>query len=216
VTYKSVTYYWRTSMNLIQRLQFLLKAMLNDLFGEEQTAEIRRIADGETTAERLTGLLDDAQRQLDTLRLELGKAIAHQKRIAQAWQQAENQVKRLDAAVDEAVKAGQDDQAREYLAKIKPAQEAARELCELTQACEQRSADLRIAVNQQQDRLDALRRRALALTDRELSVTALDEMFGDQRSLSRQTEKLQTELSSWEEQIARREDHLTARREWNK
>jgi hypothetical protein len=211
-----VTYYWRNLMKLTQRLQFLLKAALNDLFGEEQMAEVRQNIDGETTAERLTGVLDEAQRHLDILRLELGNAVAHQKRIAQAWKDAEAHVKMLDAAVDEAVKSRQDEQAREYLAKVKPAQEVARELCELAEACEQRSADLRLAVNQQQDRLDTLRRRALALTDRERNITALDEIFGDQQSLSRQTEKLQTELSTWEEQIARREDHLTARREWSK
>jgi hypothetical protein len=51
---------------------------------------------------------------------------------------------------------------------------------------EQRSTDLRAAVNQQQERLDVLRRRALALTDRERSVTALAELLGDQQSLSRQ------------------------------
>lgn len=203
-------------MKLTQRIRLLVKATLNDLFGEEQTAEIRQTLNGETTAERLTGLLDDAQRQLDVLRLELGNAVSHQKRIAQAWQNAESHVKTLDAAVDSAVKAGQDDQARERLAQIKPAQEAAQELGELSQACEQRCADLRFAVNQQQERLDALRRRALALTDRERSVTALDELFGDQQSLSHQTEELQTELTSWEEQIARREDRLTARREWSK
>jgi phage shock protein A len=203
-------------MKLTQRLQLLLKAALNDLFGEEQMAEVRQTIDGETTAERLTGVLDEAQRQLDILRLELGNAVAHQKRIAQAWKDAEAHVKTLDAAVDEAVKVGQDDQAREYLTKVKPAQEAAHELCELAQACEQRSADLRLAVNQQQDRLDTLRRRALALTDRERNITALDELFGDQQSLSRQTEKLQTELTVWEEQIARREDRLTARGEWSK
>lgn len=203
-------------MKLTQRLSLLLKATFNDLFGEEPAAEIRQNLNGETTAERLTGLLDEAQHQLDALRLELGNAVSHQKRIAQAWREAVAHVKILDTAVDTAVKAGQDNQAREYLAQVKSAQEAARELEELTRACEQRSVDLRLAVNQQQERLDTLQRRALALTDRERSVVALDELFGDQQSLARQTEKLQTELIAWEEQIARREDRLAARREWSK
>ncbi|MGE5465014.1 MAG: hypothetical protein ACM3PS_16745, partial [Syntrophothermus sp.] len=63
---------------------------------------------------------------------------------------------------------------------------------------------------------DVLRRRTLTLTDRERSVTALAELLGDQQSLSRRTEKLHTELTAWEEQIARREDLLAARRDWNK
>ena len=203
-------------MKLTERLRFFLKTTFNDLFGEEQVQEIRQAVDGETTAERLDGLLDEAQRQLDALRLEFGNAASHQKRITQAWQAAVSQVKTLDASVDAAVKAGQDDQAREYLEQVKSAQEQAHELEELVQACEQRSADLRLAVNQQQERLDALKRRALTLTDRERSVAALDELLGAQQSLTRQTTKLHDELTAWEAQIAQREDRLAARREWSK
>ncbi len=203
-------------MKLSQRILLLLKAAANDLFGEDQVTEVRQALDGETNAERLTGLLDDAQRQLDSLRLELGNAVSHQKRIERAWQESAAQVKTLDAAADAAVQAGQDEQARETLAQLQSAQKNTAELEELARAVEQRSTDLRAAVNQQQERLDALRRRALALTDRERSVTSLAELLGDQQSLSRQTEKLHTELTAWEEQIARREDRLSARREWSK
>lgn len=201
-------------MKLTERIRHLIEAAAHDIFGEDG-AEIRRVVDGETTAERLTGLLDEAQRQLDALKMELGNAVSHQKRITQAWQSAEIRVKSLDAAVDAALKAGQEDKAREYLAQVTPAQEHARELGELAQACEQRSADIRQAVALQQEKLDALRRRALALTDRERSVEALDGLLGDQLSLARQTEKLQSDLTAWEEQIARREDKLAARREWS-
>jgi phage shock protein A len=203
-------------MKLSQRIHLLLKAAANDLFGEDQAAEVRQVLNGETTAERLTGLLDEAQRQLDTLRLELGNAVSHQKRIERAWQESAAQVKSLDAAADAAIQDGQDERAREYLAQLQSAQQNAQELEELARAGEQRSTDLRSAVNQQQEQLDVLRRRALTLTDRERSVTALAELLGDQQSLSRRTEKLHDELTAWEEQIARREDHLSARREWSK
>ena len=203
-------------MKLSERIRLLLKAAANDLFGEDQAAEVRQVLNGETTAERLTGLLDEAQRQLDTLRLELGNAVSHQKRIERAWQESAAQVKSLDVAADAAIQDGQDERAREYLAQLQSAQQNAQELEELARAGEQRSADLRSAVNQQQEQLDALRRRVLTLTDRERSVTALAELLGDQQSLSRQTEKLHTELTAWEEQIARREDHISARREWSK
>jgi phage shock protein A len=202
-------------MKLSQRIRLLLKAAANDLFGEE-AAEVRQVLNGETTAERLTGLLDEAQRQLDTLRLELGNAVSHQKRIERAWQESAAQVKSLDAAADAAIQDGQEERAREYLAQLQSAQQNAQELEELARAGEQRSTDLRTAVNQQQEQLDALRRRALTLTDRERSVTALAELLGDQQSLSRRTEKLHDELTAWEEQIARREDYLSARREWSK
>ncbi len=203
-------------MKLSQRIRLLLKAAANDLFGEEQGTEIRQTLNGETTTERLNGLLDDAQRQLDILRLELNNAVSHQKRIERAWQEALSQVKSLDAAANAAIQAGQDERAREVLAQLQSAQKNANELEELTKAVQQHSGDLRIAVNQQQEQLDALRRRALALTDRERSVTALSELLGDQQSLARQTEQLHTELTAWEEQIAHREDLLSARREWSK
>jgi len=203
-------------MKLCQRIRLLLNAAANDLFGEDDVAEIRQVLNGETSAESLPGLLDDAQRQLDSLRLELGNAVSHQKQIERAQRESAEQVKALDAAADAAIQAGQDERAREYLVQFQSAQQNVCELEELARASEQRSTDLRTAVNQQQEQLDALRRRALTLTDRERSVTALAELLGDQQSLSRQTEKLRTELTEWEEQIARREDLLAARREWNK
>ncbi len=203
-------------MKLSQRIRLLLKAAANDLFGEEQVTEVRQALDGETTAGRLNGLLDDAQRQVDVLRLELNNALSHQKRIERAWQESLLQVQSLDAAADAAVQAGKDEQAREILAQLQSAKKNTQELGDLSKSVQQHSIDVRAAVNQQQEQLDALRRRALALTDRERSVTALSELLGDQQSLSRQTEKLHTELTAWEEQIAHREDLLSARREWNK
>lgn len=203
-------------MKLSERIRLFLKAAANDLFGEDQVTEARQVLNGESNADRLTGLLDEAQRQLDILRLELSKAVSHQKRIERAFQDANAQVTMLDAATDKAVQAGQDERAREYLTQLQSMRQQVSDLEELAQAGEKHSTDLRTAVNQQQEQLNTLRRRALALTDRERSVTALAELLGDQQSLARQTEKLQTELSAWEEQIARREDYLSARREWNK
>lgn len=203
-------------MKLSQRIRLFLKAAANDLFGEDQVTEVRQTLNGETNAEHLTGLLDEVQRQLDSLRLELGNAVSHQKRIERAWHESAAQVKALDAAADSAIQAEQEERAREYLTQLQSAQKNAHGLEELARSIQQHSTDLRAAVNQQQEQLDVLRRRALSLTDRERSVTALTELLGDQRSLSRQTEKLHTELTEWEEQIARREDHLSARREWSK
>lgn len=203
-------------MKLSQRIRLFLKAAANDLFGEDQVMEVRQALDSETNAERLTGLLDEAQRQLDFLRLELGNTVSYQKRIERAWQESAVQVKALDAAADAAIQAGQDERAREYLTQLQSVQKNVDELEELARAGERRSTDLRAAVNQQQDQLDALRRRALTLTDRERSLTALAELLSDQQSLSRQTEKLHTELTAWEEQVARREDFLSARREWSR
>ena len=203
-------------MKLSERIRLILKVAANDLFGEDQVAEVDQVLNGDTNAEHLTSLLDGAQRQLDSLRLELGNAISHQKRIERARQDSAAQVTALDAAADTAIQAGQDERARECLLQLQSAQQNAHELEALARAGEGHSTDLRLAINQQQEQLDILRRRALTLTDRDRTVTVLAELLGDQQSLSRQTEKLHTELTAWEEQIARREDLLSARREWNK
>lgn len=203
-------------MKLSQRIRLLLKAAVNDLFGEEQAVEVQQALNGETTSERLNGLLDEAQLQLDALRLELGNAVSHQKRIERACQESRVQAEKLDAAADAAIQAGQDERAREYLSQLQSAQKTTQELEELVRSVEQHSTELRAAIKQQQENLDSLRRRSLALTDRERSVTALSELLGDQQSLARQTEKMHAEITAWEEQIARREDLLSARREWSK
>ena len=203
-------------MKLPQRILFLLKATWNDLFGEEQHSEIRQAISGDVTADRLSGLLNEAQQHLDTLRLELANAVTRQKRIAHGWQEALTQIQSLHLAVDEALNAGREQQARALLEQASLRQKSADELAELVRICEQHTSEVRAAVNKQQEQLDSLRRRSLLLEDRENSLTALTELFGTQQSLTRQTDTLQNELAEWEEQIARREDQLAARREWSK
>lgn len=206
-------------MKLTQRISFLLKTAWNDLFGEEpQGGEptLGKEVAGETTAGRLNELLDQAQRQLDALRLELANAISHQKRIASRGHEALLLANSLDGSVDDALKTGQDEQARLLLEQANSARKTADELAELLKLSEQHSADLRGSVNDQQGRLDALRQRLLMLEKRENSLELLGELFGAQQSLTRQTDTLQSELTIWEDRISRREDQLAARREWSK
>lgn len=203
-------------MKLPQRILLLLRATWNDLFGEEQHSEIRQAISGDVTADRLSGLLNEAQQHLDTLRLELANAVIRQKRIEHSQQDAMAQIQSLHLAVDEALKAGQEQQARALLEQASLQQKNADELAGLAQICEQHTSEVRAAVNKQQEQLNSLRQRSLLLEDRENSLTALTELFGTQQNLMRKTDALQTELAEWEEQIARREDQLAARREWSK
>jgi phage shock protein A len=203
-------------MKLTNRILFLLKATWNDLFGEEPQAELRQAISGDATGSRLTGLLDQAQQRLDVLRLELANGVSRQKRIRQAWQDVLPRIDALNVAVDEALKAEDEEKARTILAQLNPLEKEASELAELARVCEKHTAEVRAAINTQQDQLDALRRRSLLLEDRESNIAALTELFGAQQSISQQTSALQTELIVWEEQIARREDKLAARREWSK
>lgn len=203
-------------MKLTERILFLLKTAWNDLFGEEPQGEVRRVVSGDTAADRLNGLLDEAEQHLDALRLELASAILHQQRIRHTWQDRLAQIESLNLAVDEALKGGREDQARGLLNRINQLQKSADEMAELLRACEEQTSEIRVAVSEQQEQLDVLRQRSLLLGDRESSLAALTEVFGSQESLSHRTEALQDELAQWEEQIARREDKLAARREWNK
>lgn len=203
-------------MKLTQRILLLLKTTWNDLFGEEQQAEALQAISGDLTASRLKGLLDQAQQHLDALRLELANAVTRQKRIRQTWREASAKVESLNSAADEALKTGQEEQARTLLEQINSLQKGVDELAELARVCEQHTSEIRAAVNGQQEQLDSLRRRSLLLEDRENSLGVLTELFGTQQSLAHQTDVLQNELAEWEEQIARREDRLAARREWSK
>lgn len=203
-------------MRLTERILFLLKTAWNDLFGEEPHSEVRRVVSSDTAADRLNGLLDEAEQHLDALRLELASAILHQQRIRHNWQDKLAQIESLNLAADEALKAGREDQARGLLNRINQLQKSADEMAELLHACEEQTSEIRVAVSEQQEQLDVLRQRSLLLGDRESSLAALTEVFGSQEHLSHRTEALQEELAEWEEQIARREDKLAARREWNK
>jgi phage shock protein A len=201
-------------MKLTERVLFLFKTVWNDLFGEE--SEVRQAITGDLTADRLTGVLDEAQQHLDALRLELASALARQHRITHTWQETLIKIQSLQAKADQALEAGQDEEARTLLEQANPLEKGANEMAALVQTCEQHTSEIRAAINQQQEQLDALRRRALLLADRESSLSTLTELFGTQQSLTRQTDKMQNELAAWEEQIARREDQLAARREWSK
>lgn len=203
-------------MNLPQRILFLLKTAWNDLFGEDPQGEVRHVLSGESTSDRLSTLLDETQQHLDALRLELANVIAHQQRIRQTWQERLAEIQYLNTAVDEALKAGREDQARGLQSQINRLQKNADEMAELVHACQEQATEIRTAVNSQQEQLDTLRRRSVLLEDRENSLAALTEVFGAQQSLSRRADALQTELAEWEEQIARREDKLAARRDWSK
>ena len=201
-------------MKLTERVLFLFKTVWNDLFGEE--SEVRQAITGDLTADRLTGVLDEAQQHLDALRLELANAVARQHRITHTWQETLIKIQSLQAKADKALEAGQDEEARSLLEQANPLEKGANEMAALVQTCEQHTSEIRAAINQQQEQLDSLRRRALLLADRESSLSTLTDLFGTQQSLTRQTDKMQTELAEWEEQIARREDQLAARREWRK
>ena len=196
-------------MKLSQRLQMMLKALLDDLFGEEPQPALASDASGDP----LTPLVEQAQQWLDTLHLELADAADRHTRLEQAWRQASADTQALDGSVDAALQAGQTEQARDRLEQARRLQADAQELGELYQSSQQLLTQLGAAIQEQQARLEAMRRRSLVLADREHNASTLEDFLRLQRDLSSQASALQAEFTRREQQIARREDLLAARRE---
>ena len=202
-------------MKWSQRVRLLLRAALDDLFGEGSEDESGRLprpakilGRGE---DRLAGMLEDAQRRLEALQVELANAIGRQKRIELQWQEAVSQANRLDQAVDSALQAKQEDEARDLLDQARHSQTRAKELGELYQACKQLTSEIQEAIQAQQEQLQDMQRKYMALTEREMDAEVLEDLARLQREMSRQATGLQAELEKREEQVARREDRIAAR-----
>ncbi len=201
-------------MKLIQRLRTLIQAAVYDVIGEDAEPEEQASPDG-PAVRRLAEMLTEAQADLDALRLELAKAAEREKRITQARQEAENKAKSADEAVDAALRSGDDALAADYLKQAKQARAIFEESDELRQACQKLTGQIRSAVETRQERLNQLRSRYQALTDRARTTEALESLLQAQREMAQQTETLREELRTREEQITHREDRLAARQEWN-
>ncbi|MFZ6026664.1 MAG: hypothetical protein ACOYYS_03015 [Chloroflexota bacterium] len=207
-------------MKLLQRFKMLAKTILNDVFGEDEEP-LARLAPGADepspdSDERMSDLLAEAQARLDMLHLEAANAAGHARSLEQDWQQASTRVKELDARVDAALQAGQDEQARQHLEDFRRADVLAHELGDLAQTSRQLAEQLRLAAQEQQERLVVMHHRLQTIADRERHAQALEELLRLQREQARQTEALQAQFRQREEQIAWREDRLATRQELNR
>ncbi len=212
-------------MKLRQRLELLVRTVWDDLFGEGSEGSDRSqrgklpldLDEGRLSPElsegHLTGLLEEAQRRLDELRRELADATVRQKRVELEWQAAQAQAKSLSDEVDVALKAGQEELARERLVQAQRSSQTAEEVGELYQACESLTRQISEAIQLQQAQLEAARRKAQELAERERGAEIMEWTARLRRDMARQSEAMQSELRQREEQVARREDKLAARRE---
>lgn len=201
-------------MKWLKRLRTLAQVVMDDVLGED--ADPAGHASPNTpAAHELAEMLAQAQSQLDTLRLELAQAQERQKRLTAQGQTASAQAQSLDASVDTALKAGQEDRAADLLKKMQRMSAYAQELEALRQESEQLTLQLKEAVETRQDQLTQLRLRAQALTDREHAAELLESLLTSQRTLARQTDDLSKAFQAREEQITHREDRLAARQEWS-
>ncbi|MFN8598236.1 MAG: PspA/IM30 family protein [Anaerolineae bacterium] len=189
-------------MKWFDRILTSLRAAARDLLSEEDTPE---------EAERVESLLDTAQTRLRVLRSELAQAVAREKRIEIDWRAAWEQANALDAAIDSALRAGQDDVARSKIEEVSRAQVKADELSERYQAAVRVTTRLREEVNALQAQIDEVQRRRTSVTDREQSAASLEQLHQLKREQRKDSATLRDDLKSREEQIAKREDRLSAR-----
>ena len=194
-------------MKWFDRILTSLRAAARDLLSEEDTPE---------EAERVDSLLDTAQTRLRVLRSELAQAIARETRLEIDWRAAWEQANALDTTIDSALRAGQDDVARSKIEEASRAQVKADELSERYQAAVRVTTRLREEVNALQTQIDEVQRRRTSVTDREQSAASLEQLHQLKREQRKETSTLRDELKSREEQIARREDKLSAKDEIDK
>jgi chromosome segregation protein len=195
-------------MKLLQRLRLLASAILTDLFGEDGGAA-RAFGEGPLLDDRLA----QAQAGLDRLRVELAQSEAQQRRAEAELQQAQGDLHALDAQVDEALEAEQDDLAARRLQTLQRRQARVTELERMSQAYGQTVVDLRSEVESLQRTLDDARAQARRLQERQRSAESLEQAALQRRELSRTLERLTEDVRRGEEQAARREDRAAALRE---
>ena len=208
-------------MKLSERLRILLKATLNDLFGEGSEVENSRssgnlFSSNETGAERLALLTSEAEARLVALGNELRNAFGRQKKIELEWQEAVAQAQLQSDAVDEALKTGQDELARSRLVQAERSQARAKELNELHQAYQRLTNQIQEALQAQQAQLELVKRKSTEMAERERDADLMEGLVRLRREMARQAAAAQAALDEREEQIARREDRIAARREIDK
>lgn len=190
-------------MDLLNRLSTAIRAAAHDLFSEEAPAP----------EDRAAALLKNAQKRADRLNEQLAQAVAREKRAEQAWRDGLARATALEAEVDAAVRAGQDDTARVKLAQLNPAQVKAQQLSDSWRAYAATSEKLRIEIQDLQAQLGEARRRLEHVGERESNAGGLEDLQRTRREQRKETAQVRDELETREEQTARREDDAAAHEE---
>ena len=193
-------------MNWIDRALAALRRTVRDLISEEDMPE----------DDRVTAVLAAARVRIDALRMQMDEAIAREKRAELEWRATQTEVHALDDAVDAALSAGRDAEARDILARIQTAQHRAERLSERRRDYAQVAEQLRAELRRLETQLDDVDAQTGQLADRERNAEALERLSRLRRDLRRFAASTQDELSEREEQIAQREDRLAAREEFKR
>jgi phage shock protein A len=191
-------------MRLLDRILFTLKAtgrrLAGDLFQEEVP----------TPAEDSRAKLAAIRRQVEGLAAERGRAIAAEANARQEWQSAAAAASALEAQVDEALLAGQEDTARTLAARLNAAR---RKAAELEQVCRQAGEiraywDGEVAALTQ--RLQKLSAQAAQLETRGQSLESVSDWELRRKDLHRELDALQAALDRLQVQGEVRQDRMAA------
>jgi len=190
-------------MNWIDRVLAALRRTVRDLISEEEALEDERIA----------ALLAAARVRIGALRLETDEATAREKRAELEWRATQTEIGALNDAVDTALRTGREAEAREYLKRIQTAQQRAERLSKRRRDYAQAADQLRSEMRRLEMQLDDMDSQTGQLADRERSAEAMEQLNRLRRDLRKFAATTHDEMSDREEQIARREDRIDARRE---
>jgi SMC interacting uncharacterized protein involved in chromosome segregation len=191
-------------MKLLDRTLIYLKAagrrLAGDLFQEEAP----------TAAEASRARLAAIRRQVEGLAAERGRAIAAEANARQEWQSARAAASTLEAQVDQALLAGQEDQARTLAARLNAAKQKA---AEREQACRQ-AAEIRAYWDGETaaltGRMQKLSAQAAQLETHGQSLESVSAWESDRRDLVRELDALQATLDRLAVQGAVRQDRMAA------
>jgi phage shock protein A len=198
-------------MNLFKRfwlkVSLLARATFQDLFVEDGTPGPGA---GGYAAESSHAGLDLFQQRLDELQPGLALLAARSRRMEAEQRQAQAALESLDLAVDDALRAGQDAQARALLVRRKEIETQAGELIRRREELDSLAREMKAAVDALRVRLKEARGQAEELAAREQSAAALEQTAQLRRELDRDLLRLRDDFARRDAQAARIEDRVAA------
>lgn len=201
-------------MNLLKSLWrkiFLLaRATLQDLFVEDGIPGPGGAAD---ETETIRAGLAQFQQRLDELQPGLAILTGRVKRAEVEQGQVLSALENLDQAIDEAIRADQEDQARTLLGQRKALQAHADDLIRRRSELDGMAREMKADIDGLRLHLNEARRQADELAAREQSAAALEQLAQLRRELNRDLIRLQEDFDRRDERAAQIEDRAAALQE---
>jgi phage shock protein A len=187
-------------MKLVERIRRLLRVAVNDLIGEEP------LPPEDEVGARITAVAP----RLAQLRNELAAATVREKRAEREHRTALVRLNELNQVADKALGAGQEAEARRYLAQADQLLASVDSLQDRYLTYAQASLKLRAEIETLEAQLTTLRRQHESLADQEGNVAMLEKFNQARREQRQEVKAARDNLDALKERLAIREDHLAA------